>query len=76
MFLAIVALLARYWRRFDTATAEQRQLIWAVTITLSLLANFYATAYDSTSLVAGALSREGCAATFVVRIGLPGDQLS
>ena len=54
-FIGVVALLARYWRRFDAATAEQRQLIWAVTITLSLLANLYATVYDSASIVAGAL---------------------
>jgi len=54
-FIGVVALLARYWRRFDAANSEQRQLIWAVTITLSLLANLYVTAYDSASIVAGAL---------------------
>lgn len=54
-FIGIVALLSRSWRRFDTATAEERQLIWAVTITSSLLANLYVTAYDSASIVAGAL---------------------
>ena len=54
-FIGVFAALARYWRRFDTATAEQRQLIWAVTITSSLLANLYVTAYDSASIVAGAL---------------------
>ena len=54
-FAGLVALLARYWRRFDAATLEQRQLTWAVTITSSLLANLYVTAYDSASLVAGAL---------------------
>ncbi len=54
-FIAVVALLAHYWRRFDEATAEERQLTWAVTITSSLLANLYVTVYDSASLVAGAL---------------------
>jgi hypothetical protein len=54
-FIGAVALLSRYWRRFDAGTMEQRQLIWAVTITLSLLANLYVTAYDSASIVAGAL---------------------
>jgi hypothetical protein len=54
-FIGVVALLARYWRRFDAATAEERQLTWAVTITSSLLANLYVTAYDSASIVAGAL---------------------
>ena len=54
-FIVVVALLARYWRRFDAATLEERQLIWAVTITSSLLANLYVTAYDSASIVAGAL---------------------
>jgi len=54
-FVAVVVLLSRYWRRFDAATAEERQLTWAVTITSSLLANLYVTAYDSASIVAGAL---------------------
>ena len=54
-FIGAIALLARYWRHFDAAPIEQRQLTWAVTITLSLLANLYVTAYDSASLVAGAL---------------------
>jgi hypothetical protein len=54
-FLGVVVLLARYWRRFDTATVEERKLTWAVTITSSLLANLYVTAYDSASIVAGAL---------------------
>jgi len=54
-FIAVVAVLVHYWRRFDAATVEERQLTWAVTITSSLLANLYATAYDSASLVAGAL---------------------
>lgn len=54
-FIGVVALLARYWRRFDAATMEQRQITWAVTITSSLLANLYVTAYDSASMVAGAL---------------------
>jgi hypothetical protein len=54
-FIGVVALLARYWRKFDLATAEQRQLTWAVTITTSLLANLYVTAYDSASIVVGAL---------------------
>jgi hypothetical protein len=54
-FIGVVALLARYWRRFDSATAEERQLTWAVTITSSLLANLYVTAYDSATIVAGAL---------------------
>ena len=54
-FIGVIALLARYWRRFDAATLEERQLTWAVTITSSLLANLYVTAYDSASLVAGAV---------------------
>lgn len=54
-FVGAVLLLARYWRRFDAATVEERQLTWAVTITSSLLANLYVTAYDSASIVAGAL---------------------
>ncbi len=54
-FVAVVLALARYWRRFDAATLEQRQLTWAVTISSSLLANLYVTAYDSASIVAGAL---------------------
>ena len=54
-FIGVVALLARYWRRFDAATVEERQATWAVTITSSLLANLYVTAYDSASIVAGAL---------------------
>jgi hypothetical protein len=54
-FLGVVASLARYWRRFDTASAEERQITWALTITSSLLANLYITAYDSASIVAGAL---------------------
>ena len=54
-FISAVALLGRYWRRFDAGTMEQRQLTWAVTITLSLLANLYVTAYDSASIVVGAL---------------------
>jgi Glycosyltransferase family 87 len=54
-FGGAIALLARYWRRFDVATAEQRQVTWAVTITSSLLANLYVTAYDSASIVVGAL---------------------
>jgi Glycosyltransferase family 87 len=55
VFIGLVALLARYWRRFDSATLEERQLIWAVTITSSLLANLYVTAYDSATIVVGAL---------------------
>ncbi len=55
VFAGVVGLLARHWRRFDAATVEERQLIWAVTITSSLLANVYVTAYDSASIVAGAL---------------------
>jgi hypothetical protein len=55
VFIVVVALLAGYWRRFDAATVEERQLTWAVTITSSLLANLYVTAYDSASIVAGAL---------------------
>ena len=54
-FFAAILLLARYWRRFDAATVEQRQITWAVTITSSLLANLYVTDYDSASIVAGAL---------------------
>jgi hypothetical protein len=54
-FAGVVALLARYWRRFEAATAEERQVTWAVTITSSLLANLYVTTYDSGSIVAGAL---------------------
>jgi hypothetical protein len=54
-FIGVVALLARYWRRFDAATMEERQITWAATITSSLLANLYVTAYDSASIVAGAL---------------------
>jgi len=54
-FIGVVALLARYWRRFDAATVEERQVTWAVTITASMLANLYVTAYDSASIVAGAL---------------------
>ncbi len=54
-FIWVVTLLARNWRRFDAATAEERQITWAVTITSSLLANLYVTAYDSASIVAGAL---------------------
>jgi hypothetical protein len=54
-FIGVIAVLARYWRRFDAATLEERQLTWAVTITSSLLANVYVTAYDSASIVAGAL---------------------
>ena len=54
-FIGVVALLARYWRQFDAATVEERQVTWAVTITSSLLANLYVTAYDSASMVAGAL---------------------
>ena len=54
-FIGVVASLARYWRRFDAATAEERQLTWAVTITSSLLANLYVTAYDSASVVVGSL---------------------
>ena len=53
--MGVIVLLARYWRRFDAATEEQRQLTWAVTITSSLLANLYVTAYDSASIVASAL---------------------
>ena len=54
-FIGVVVMLARYWRRFDIATADERQITWAVTITCSLLANLYVTAYDSASIVAGAL---------------------
>ena len=54
-FLGVVVLLSPYWRRFDAASAEERQLTWALTITASLLANLYITAYDSASIVAGAL---------------------
>ena len=54
-FIGVVALLAPYWRRFDAASLEERQVTWAVTITSSLVANLYVTAYDSASIVAGAL---------------------
>jgi len=54
-FIGAIALLARYWRRFDAATVEERQITWAVTITSSLLANLYVTVYDSATILAGAL---------------------
>lgn len=54
-FIAAVVLLGRYWRRFDSATMDERQVTWAVTITSSLVANLYVTVYDSASIVTGAL---------------------
>jgi len=54
-FIGMFGLLVRYWRRFDAASLEEREVTWAVTITSSLLANVYVTAYDSASIVAGAL---------------------
>jgi len=53
--LGAVAVLGRHWRRFDRATEAERQVIWAVTITASLLANLYVMTYDSVSIVAGGL---------------------
>jgi len=54
-FVAVVLALARHWRGFDKATAEERQITWAVTITASLVANLYVMTYDSVSLVSGAV---------------------
>ena len=69
VFIIILALLVRVWWRAERKSRNYQSLVWAVTITCTLVANLYIGIYDTTVVVISAML---VAQVFYARMGTAG----
>jgi hypothetical protein len=72
LFLGVLALLVRIWWRSERKSRNYQSLVWAVTLTCTLIANLYVGIYDSTLVVISAML---VAHVFYARARIPADPL-